>query len=117
MLLNLHKKSWVDGLSLQDFNTHCTNNEKTVKEMLELAKNYHKVSSNHLSDNMIHIKVGTNQLWFDMDISGPWVRYRHLGLIYRIWNMNDYHKVGSNHVWLIWTYMYLALVCNTGILG
>jgi 26S proteasome regulatory subunit N11 len=43
MLLNLHKKSWVDGLSLEDYNTHCTNNEKTVKEMLELAKNYHKV--------------------------------------------------------------------------
>jgi hypothetical protein len=42
-LLNLHKKSWVDGLSLEDYNTHCTNNEKTVKEMLELAKNYHKV--------------------------------------------------------------------------
>jgi 26S proteasome regulatory subunit N11 len=29
-------------LSLEDYNTHCTNNEKTVKEMLELAKNYHK---------------------------------------------------------------------------
>ncbi|CAG2218778.1 POH1 [Mytilus edulis] len=42
MLLNLHKKSWVDGLSLEDYNTHCTNNEKTVKDMLELAKNYHK---------------------------------------------------------------------------
>ena len=46
MLLNLHKKSWVDGLSLQDYNTHCNNNEKTVKEMLDLAKNYHKVSNN-----------------------------------------------------------------------
>ena len=43
MLLNLHKKSWVDGLTLDDYKTHCTNNENTVKEMLELAKNYHKV--------------------------------------------------------------------------
>ena len=38
MLLNLHKKSWVDGLSLQDYNAHCNNNENTVKEMLELEE-------------------------------------------------------------------------------
>lgn len=31
MLLNLHKKSWMDGLSLQDFDTHCSTNENTVK--------------------------------------------------------------------------------------
>lgn len=43
MLLNLHKKSWVDGLTLEDYSKHCTTNENTVKEMLELAKNYHKV--------------------------------------------------------------------------
>ena len=43
MLLNLHKKSWVDGLTLEDYNKHCTTNEDTVKEMLDLAKNYHKV--------------------------------------------------------------------------
>ena len=42
MLLNLHKKSWVDGLTLQDYNAHCSVNEKTVKEMLDLAKNYSK---------------------------------------------------------------------------
>ena len=43
MLLNLHKKSWIDGLTLNDYNTHCETNEKTVGEMLELAKNYSKV--------------------------------------------------------------------------
>ncbi|KAH3712885.1 hypothetical protein DPMN_072643 [Dreissena polymorpha] len=43
MLLNLHKKSWADGLTLQDYRSHCTNNETVVKEMLELARNYHKV--------------------------------------------------------------------------
>ena len=43
MLLNLHKKSWVDGFTLEDYSKHCTTNENTVKEMLELAKNYHKV--------------------------------------------------------------------------
>merc|ERR1712141_457294 len=42
MLLNLHKKSWMDGLTLKDYNTHCQTNEKSVKEMLELAKNYNK---------------------------------------------------------------------------
>ena len=43
MLLNLHKKSWVDGLTLQDYSDHCKLNEEIVKEMLDLAKNYHKV--------------------------------------------------------------------------
>merc|ERR1711893_361274 len=39
MLLNLHKKSWMDGLTLKDYESHCCTNEKTVSEMLELAKN------------------------------------------------------------------------------
>ena len=42
MLLNLHKKSWIDGLTLNDYNVHCSTNEKTVGEMLDLAKNYSK---------------------------------------------------------------------------
>ena len=42
MLLNLHKKSWVDGLTLDNYHTHCETNEKTVKEMLDLAKLYNK---------------------------------------------------------------------------
>jgi 26S proteasome regulatory subunit N11 len=45
MLLNLNKKSWVDGLALQDYKEHCSLNEKTVTNMLELARNYHKVSN------------------------------------------------------------------------
>lgn len=47
MLLNLHKKSWMEGLTLQDYSEHCKLNETIVKEMLELAKNYNKV---HLLD-------------------------------------------------------------------
>lgn len=43
MLLNLHKKTWMDGLSLQDYNEHCKLNENTVTDMLELAKHYNKV--------------------------------------------------------------------------
>lgn len=42
MLLNLHKKSWMDGLTLTDFNDHCSTNESISKEMVELAKAYNK---------------------------------------------------------------------------
>lgn len=42
MLSNLHKKSWIDGLSLADYNSHCQLNEKTAKEMVSLAKAYNK---------------------------------------------------------------------------
>lgn len=31
MLLNLHKKKWTDGLTLQPFDTHSKTNEDTVK--------------------------------------------------------------------------------------
>ena len=43
MLLNLHKKTWMEGLKLQDYNDHCTVNGQLVDSMLQLAKNYHKV--------------------------------------------------------------------------
>lgn len=42
MLLNLHKKSWQDGLTLEDFKEHSSINEKTVAEMVSLAKAYNK---------------------------------------------------------------------------
>ncbi|POW02998.1 hypothetical protein PSHT_11864 [Puccinia striiformis] len=42
MLLNLHKKDWTEGLRLQDFEVHRSNNEKTVKRMLSLASSYNK---------------------------------------------------------------------------
>ena len=31
MLLNLHKKKWTDGLTLQRFNCHSKTNEQTVQ--------------------------------------------------------------------------------------
>lgn len=43
MLLNLHKKKWTDGLSLENFVTHESQNEKLVAEMMELAKSYNKL--------------------------------------------------------------------------
>ena len=61
MLMNLNKKSWVDGLTLTDYEKHCrywrdnesinkfeltpfitSLNQQTVGEMLQLAKNYDK---------------------------------------------------------------------------
>lgn len=42
MLMNLNKKSWVDGLTLNDYDKHCQLNKDTLKEMLTLAKNYDK---------------------------------------------------------------------------
>jgi len=58
MLMNLNKKSWVDGLTLRDYQQHCrfvmgkliigllnvfrSLNQQTVGEMLQLAKNYDK---------------------------------------------------------------------------
>lgn len=44
MLLNLHKKSWMDGLMLADYSEHCKLNETTVSDMLDLARNYNKVT-------------------------------------------------------------------------
>lgn len=46
MLLNLHKKTWMDGLTLAEYSEHSRLNEQTVSEMLELAKNYNKVIVN-----------------------------------------------------------------------
>jgi 26S proteasome regulatory subunit N11 len=46
MLLNLHKKSWMDGLCLADYSEHCKINESTVAEMLSLASSYNKVKLN-----------------------------------------------------------------------
>jgi len=42
MLMNLHKRTWQDSLTLQDYNEHSAHNEKSVTAMLQLAKNYHK---------------------------------------------------------------------------
>jgi len=42
MLLNLHKKKWTDGLTVENFEGHENSNTKLTTEMLELAKNYNK---------------------------------------------------------------------------
>lgn len=40
MLLNLNKKTWTDGLLLQDFEQHSGANEKVVSELKALASRY-----------------------------------------------------------------------------
>jgi len=40
MLMNLHKKSWKDGLVVEKFETHKQTNEKKLEEMLRLSKEY-----------------------------------------------------------------------------
>merc|ERR1711909_87657 len=42
MLLNLHKKSWMEGLTLQNYQNHSCLNEDTVKDILGLAQAYNK---------------------------------------------------------------------------
>ncbi|KAI8968417.1 26S proteasome non-ATPase regulatory subunit 14 [Mycotypha africana] len=42
MLLNLHKKDWTDGLTLDNFTEHTELNEKSVGQMLTLAEAYNK---------------------------------------------------------------------------
>jgi len=42
MLLNLHKKNWTQGLCVQDTEEHAKRNEKTVLNLLFLAKQYNK---------------------------------------------------------------------------
>jgi len=40
MLMNLHKSNWSDGLKLQDYEKQASGNQDTVKNMLNLVKNY-----------------------------------------------------------------------------
>ncbi|KAJ3022625.1 multicatalytic endopeptidase [Thoreauomyces humboldtii] len=42
MLMNLHKKTWTNGLLLNDFDTHTKDNETAVKAMLTLSDAYNK---------------------------------------------------------------------------
>ncbi|KAI8073203.1 26S proteasome non-ATPase regulatory subunit 14 [Gongronella butleri] len=42
MLLNLHKKDWTHGLTLDNFKEHTEMNEASVKQMLSLAEQYNK---------------------------------------------------------------------------
>merc|ERR1719238_163993 len=40
MLLNLHKRKWIDGLKLEDFSKHAKTNEETVESVTQLTAKY-----------------------------------------------------------------------------
>ncbi|KAL3928518.1 MAG: hypothetical protein SGBAC_012618 [Bacillariaceae sp.] len=42
MLMNLHKRNWTTGLSLQKFEDHQQSNEQHVQKMLQLTKDYNE---------------------------------------------------------------------------
>ena len=42
MLLNLHKKTWTDGLAVEKYDAHTKKNGETVKTLLQLTKEYSK---------------------------------------------------------------------------
>ncbi|KAH7468447.1 26S proteasome non-ATPase regulatory subunit 14-like protein [Phytophthora ramorum] len=42
MLMNLHKKTWSDGLVLTKFEDHSKEDKTTVKTMLNLTEQYNK---------------------------------------------------------------------------
>lgn len=61
MLANLHKKKWTEGLKLLNFDIHIQDNEKTLKELLGLAKAYNKAiqeEENIPKEKLVVQKVG-----------------------------------------------------------
>lgn len=55
----------MEGLTLQDYSEHCKLNETIVKEMLELAKNYNKVTRKLLVNYLaIAIYNERQHVWF-----------------------------------------------------
>ena len=40
MLMNLHRGSWTEGLKTIKYEDHSSTNEKTVKQMIKLSKDY-----------------------------------------------------------------------------
>ncbi|CEP14589.1 hypothetical protein [Parasitella parasitica] len=57
MLLNLHKKDWTDGLTLENFTEHTEVNEKSVSSMLTLAEAYNKSVQEELTMTSEQLKT------------------------------------------------------------
>lgn len=57
MLLNLHKKDWTDGLTLENFTEHTEVNEKSVGNMLTLAEAYNKSVQEELTMTADQLKT------------------------------------------------------------
>lgn len=42
MLINVHKRGWIEGLKLENFEKHGKTNESLMKQMVELTKEYNR---------------------------------------------------------------------------
>lgn len=61
MLLNLHKKIWMHGLSIQKSNEHSKANEKSMQSLLEYSKEYSKrleEEENKTAEELVVMHVG-----------------------------------------------------------
>jgi len=50
MLLNVHKRKWVDGLQLDDFTKHATRNADTMKSIVDFTAKYRDM----IEDELVH---------------------------------------------------------------
>jgi len=59
MLSNLHKKNWMEGLKVDDYETHAKENDETVKEMVELSAAYEKAVQQEIELTAEQLVVAT----------------------------------------------------------
>jgi len=59
MLLNLHKKNWMQGLKVKKWDEHTSNNAKTVSAILDFAKQYNKRLEEEDSKTVEELVVAT----------------------------------------------------------
>lgn len=71
MLLNLYKKKWNAGLKMNTYAKHSKNNEKVIKDMSKLAKNY---------EGWINDEMKTSFEEFQVQSVGKVDPKKHLGL-------------------------------------
>lgn len=69
MLLNVHKKTWTEGLKIADFNEYEKSNTNTLKNLVLLAKSYNK---------MLQEEAKTTREKFEIQNVGKLDAKRHL---------------------------------------
>merc|ERR1712196_42648 len=59
MLANLHKKTWANGLKVEDYNEHASETLKIVEEMKDLSKEYEKAVKQEINLSAEELVVAT----------------------------------------------------------
>jgi len=59
MLMNLHKKNWTAGLKVDNYEDHAEENDKAVKEMVELSAAYEKAVQQEIELTAEQLVVAT----------------------------------------------------------